>query len=176
MLQMQKTLLARETEQSSNFFYSSGIRVNELATLKLDGIDLEVNELRVWGKGQKQRIALFGERCNQSLSSYLNGGRIVLLGEQKYDEVFLNSRGKPITPRGIQYIMAQYALRLGLPNIHPHTLRHSFATHLLDGGADLRVVQELLGHTRLTSTEIYTHVTQAQAKVVYEKSHPGMGR
>ncbi|MQG21675.1 MAG: tyrosine recombinase [SAR202 cluster bacterium] len=171
-----KTPLGQRDRAIIELFYSSGIRVSELAALKLDEIDLGVNELRVWGKGQKQRIALFGERCNESLGLYLDSGRIALLKEQKYDSIFLNAKGKPITPRGIQYIMAQYALRIGLPNIHPHTLRHSFATHLLDGGADLRVVQELLGHTRLTSTEIYTHVTQAQTKVVYKKAHPGMNR
>lgn len=157
-------------------FYSSGVRVSELAGLRLDDVDLAEKEARVWGKGQKQRIALFGETCERAFRVYIAAGRRGLAEDPRTDQLFLNVRGGPITTRGIQYILTRHAILVGLPGIHPHTLRHSFATHLLDGGADLRVIQELLGHARLTTTEIYTHVSQTQARAVYAKSHPGMKR
>jgi len=158
------------------FFYGAGLRVSELASLKAEDLDLEGRQARVWGKGSKQRLAFFGDACRNALQDYLGSGRPRLLGSHTSDALFLNARGGPLTTRGMQFILNKCATLAGLQNVHPHTLRHSFATHLLDGGADLRAVQELLGHARLTTTQIYTHVTQTQARKVYEKAHPGMKR
>jgi integrase/recombinase XerC len=157
-------------------FYGAGLRVSELASLKQADLDMDQREARVWGKGAKQRLAFFGDTCKGALSDYLIHARPRLLGNHKTEALFLNARGGPLTTRGIQFILNKCAVLAGLQNVHPHTLRHSFATHLLDGGADLRAVQELLGHARLTTTQIYTHVTQTQARKVYERAHPGMRR
>lgn len=153
--------------------YASGLRVSELAGLTLKQIDLETNEIRVWGKGSKERMVLMGVPAAAALKSYLEDGRLQLLGKKKSQALFLNRYGQPLPDRSVQRLLEQYAKKAGIgKRVHPHMLRHTFATHLLDGGADLRVVQELLGHARLTSTQIYTHVTKGQARKVYLAAHP----
>ncbi len=154
--------------------YASGLRVSELAQLNLEQIDLDTNEIRVWGKGSKERVVLMGEPAARAINAYLSQGRPKLLGDKKGSNVlFLNKGGGRLSERDVQRRLEKYAKVAGIDKrVHPHLLRHTFATHLLDGGADLRVVQELLGHANLSSTQIYTHVTKSQAKRVYLSAHP----
>jgi len=153
--------------------YASGLRVSELTSLELGQINLDTNEIRVWGKGSKERVALMGEPAAEALKNYLEQGRPRLLTARKSNAIFLNRYGQRLPERSVQKILEKYATKAGLKKrVHPHMLRHTFATHLLDGGADLRVVQELLGHARLSSTQIYTHVTKKQARKVYLSAHP----
>jgi integrase/recombinase XerC len=153
--------------------YASGLRVSELANLNLEQITLDTREIRVWGKGAKERMVLVGEPAARALLTYLTQGRPALLGDRKTNAVFLNHLGGRLTERSVQSILQGYANQVGLDKrVHPHMLRHTFATHLLDGGADLRVVQELLGHASLSSTQIYTHVSQTQARKIYLAAHP----
>ena len=153
--------------------YASGLRVSELAQLNLEQIDLDTNEIRVWGKGSKERVVLMGEPAAKALNAYLSQGRPKLLGKKRSSALFLSRYGEPVIQRRVQRILDKYAKVAGIDKrVHPHLLRHTFATHLLDGGADLRVVQELLGHANLSSTQIYTHVTKSQAKKVYLSAHP----
>ena len=154
-------------------FYASGLRVSEMASLDLSNVALEAKEIRVWGKGYKERMVLMGQPAVSALNLYLGEGRKKLLGKSSSEALFVNRYGKRLSERSLQKIISMYAIKAGLDKrVHPHMLRHSFATHLLDGGADLRVVQELLGHDNLTSTQIYTHVTQSQARKVYLAAHP----
>jgi integrase/recombinase XerC len=153
--------------------YASGLRVSELVQLDLTQVDLASREVRVWGKGAKERQVLMGRPAAQALEVYLSEGRPELLGNKKSKALFLSRYGRRLTTRRVQQLLDSYAARAGIgKKVHPHMLRHTFATHLLDGGADLRVVQELLGHARLSSTEIYTHVTHSRARKVYLSAHP----
>jgi len=153
--------------------YASGLRVSELVSLDLDQVNLDTGEIRVWGKGAKERVVLMGKPAARALSVYLSQGRTQLLGEKKSRALLISRDGGRLTGRSIQRILAKYARVAGIKKrVHPHMLRHTFATHLLDGGADLRVVQELLGHANLSSTQIYTHVTKSQARKVYLSAHP----
>ena len=152
--------------------YASGLRVSELVSLDLGQINLNTGEIRVWGKGAKERMVLMGKPATMALSAYLSHGRPRLLAK-KNNALFVNRDGGRLTERSIQRTLTKYSRIAGISKrVHPHTLRHTFATHLLDGGADLRVVQELLGHANLVSTQIYTHVTKSQAKKVYLSAHP----
>lgn len=154
-------------------FYASGLRVSEMASLDLSNVDLEAREIRVWGKGSKERVVLMGQPAASAIKLYLGEGRKKLLDKSRGEALFINRYGKRLSERSLQKIISSYAVKAGLDKrVHPHMLRHSFATHLLDGGADLRVVQELLGHAKLTTTQIYTHVTQSQARKVYLAAHP----
>ena len=153
--------------------YASGLRVSEVVSLNLERIDLDTNEIRVWGKGSKERVVLMGKPAANALNTYLNQGRPNLLGKKGSSALFLNRYGGRLVERRVQRILEKYAKIAGIgKRVHPHMLRHTFATHLLDGGADLRVVQELLGHANLSSTQIYTHVTKSQARKVYLSAHP----
>ena len=153
--------------------YASGLRVSELVHLTSSQIDMDTREIRIIGKGSKERLVLMGKPAREAITVYLQKGRPQLLGKKKTDAVFINRYGKPLIERRIQKIVKQYASQGGIKKrVHPHTIRHTFATHLLDGGADLRVVQELLGHASLTTTQIYTHVSKTQAKKVYLAAHP----
>jgi integrase/recombinase XerC len=153
--------------------YASGLRVSELVSLDLGQINLNTGEIRVWGKGAKERVVLMGKPAALALNAYLSQGRPRLLGKKKNNALLINRDGGRLTGRSIQRILTKYARVAGIKKrVHPHMLRHTFATHLLDGGADLRVVQELLGHESLVSTQIYTHVTKSQAKKVYLSAHP----
>jgi len=153
--------------------YASGLRVSELVRLNLEQINLDTREIRVWGKGAKERVVLMGKPAAEALNTYLSQSRPKLLEEKRSSTLFVNRYGGRLPERGIQRILEKYARLAGIDKrVHPHLLRHTFATHLLDGGADLRVVQELLGHADLSSTQIYTHVTKSRAKKVYLSAHP----
>lgn len=153
--------------------YGAGLRVAEAAGLRVSDVNLETRELRVTGKGSKQRVALFGGPAREALRRYLDDVRPKLLKARSGSWLFLNRSGGRLSVRSIQEKVRRYALKAGLPSgVHTHTLRHSFATHLLDGGADLRVVQDLLGHASPATTQVYTHVSSSQARRVYLAAHP----
>jgi site-specific recombinase XerD len=158
--------------------YAAGLRISELASAELGALDLRRGEIRVLGKGRKERIGLLGRPARAALADYLEDGRPVLLerrggAEPPPVEIFLNHLGGPLGVRGLRYRLDRLCARAGLPvGVSPHTLRHSFATHLLDGGADLRVVQELLGHENLATTQIYTHVSPGRLQAAYREAHP----
>ncbi len=157
--------------------YASGLRVSELVKLNLGQINFDSNEIIVWGKGSKERVVLIGEPATMAITNYINRGRPKLVGKRSGDALFLNRYGSRLTERTVQMILEKYAALAGLDKkVYPHLLRHTFATHMLDGGADLRVVQELLGHASLASTQIYTHVTKSQARKVYLSAHPMAGK
>jgi integrase/recombinase XerC len=151
--------------------YASGMRVSELVNINMEQINLATNEIRVWGKGSKERVVLIGEPAAQALQNYISEGRRQMLAGKKNNALFVNRYGERILARRVQKILMKYARNIN-KKVHPHILRHTFATHLLDGGADLKVVQELLGHADLSSTQIYTHVTQSRARKIYLSSHP----
>ncbi len=153
--------------------YAAGLRVSELVKLNLEQVSLDTREIRVMGKGSKERMTLMGEPAARALTAYLEQGRPELSGGKKTSALFLNRYGERLTERSVQSILEKQANIAGIEKrVHPHMLRHTFATHLLDGGADLRVVQELLGHASLSTTQIYTHVSKSQAKKVYLSAHP----
>jgi site-specific recombinase XerD len=158
--------------------YAAGLRISELAAADLRSLDLRRGELRVMGKGRKERIGLLGRPARAALAAYLEDGRPVLLSRRTTEDpylvaVFLNHAGVPLGVRGLRYRLDRLRRRAGLPvGVSPHTLRHSFATHLLDGGADLRVVQELLGHANLATTQVYTHVSPGRLQSAYREAHP----
>jgi site-specific recombinase XerD len=158
--------------------YAAGLRISELAAAELASLDLRRGEVRVLGKGRKERIGLLGRPAVRALAAYLDEARPVLLALRTSPGpdpavVFLNHRGDGIGVRGLRYRIDRLCRAAGLPRgVSPHTLRHSFATHLLDGGADLRVVQELLGHESLATTQIYTHVSPARLRSAYRSAHP----
>ncbi len=156
--------------------YGSGLRVAEVCGLDLPNLDLRHGRLRVTGKGRKERQIPVSDAARRALTSYVAGSRVLFL--EKHPDgpdraaVFLNDRGNRLGPRSVRRLMTKYGRAEGLPPTSPHALRHSFATHLLDGGADLRTVQELLGHENLATTQIYTHVSTERLRAVYEQSHP----
>ncbi len=159
--------------------YAAGLRISELAAADLGSLDLRRGELRVLGKGRKERVGLLGRPAREALRAYLDAGRPVLAARARGAEagpdvaVFLNHLGRPLGPRGLRYRLDRLFRLAGLPDgVSPHTLRHSFATHLLEGGADLRVVQELLGHESLATTQVYTHVSPSRLRDAYRQAHP----
>ena len=162
--------------------YAAGLRISELAGAELGSLDLRRGEIRVLGKGRKERIGLLGRPARDALRAYLDDGRPELearapaaAGETLAPPtaVFLNHRGAPLGVRGLRFRLDRLCRQAGLPEgVSPHTLRHSFATHLLEGGADLRVVQELLGHESLATTQVYTHVSPARLRDAYRQAHP----
>jgi len=151
--------------------YASGLRVSELVNMNVEQVNLATNEIRVWGKGAKERVVLIGVPAANALSTYMSYARRELLGDKKNNALFVNRYGGRLPARTVQKILQKYARTIN-KKVHPHVLRHTFATHLLDGGADLKVVQELLGHADLSSTQIYTHVTQNRARKIYLSAHP----
>lgn len=153
--------------------YATGVRVSELVNIKLDDIDFETNSIRILGKGSYMRTVYFGEYARDAIFKYMNGLRIKLLNGKESEYLFLNKNGNNITTRGIAKIIDKIVSETEVKTkVSPHTLRHTFATHLLDNGCDLRSVQELLGHKNINTTEVYTHVTSERLKDVYFKSHP----
>lgn len=152
--------------------YACGMRVSEVVNLSIRDIDLQDGIVHISGKGDKQRIVPFYDEAKKRLVRYLNEVRMKW-ADQKQDAVFVNQRGKQMSTRGVQYRMELAAKACDLHvHIHPHMFRHSFATHLLDNGADLRFVQELLGHSSLSTTQIYVHVSQERLKKAYNEAHP----
>jgi integrase/recombinase XerD len=152
--------------------YASGLRASELCELKLRDLNLQVQCVRVLGKGMKERIVPLGQAAREAISRYLLECRTKLEGKPN-DRVFLSRSGRPMERVGLWMLVEKYGRSSGLiKHISPHTLRHCFATHLIGGGADLRVVQELLGHSDIATTQIYTHVDQTRLKALHEKYHP----
>ena len=156
--------------------YASGMRVSELVSLDLGDVDTEHNFVRCFGKGAKERIVPIHEQASRAVGAYLKRGRNMLNGKLSGQAVFLNRRGSRLTRQGFWLILKGLAGRVGIQGkITPHTLRHSFATHLLRGGAPLRHVQELLGHASITTTQVYTHLTSEHVRAEYDRSHPRAG-
>ncbi len=161
-------LLAWRDKAILEVSYSAGLRIHELTGLNDDDLDVLGEVVRVRGKGKKERLAPLGGPAMESLQMYLN-----LRARSARGPLFVNRFGGRMTPRSVQRMLKKYLLAVGLdPSLTPHKLRHSFATHMLDAGADLRAVQELLGHANLSTTQIYTHITPERLKKVYEKAHP----
>ncbi|MFA4906635.1 MAG: tyrosine-type recombinase/integrase, partial [Candidatus Margulisiibacteriota bacterium] len=171
--------------------YASGIRITELIGISLADLDLERGELIVLGKGNKERIVVVGSYAQNALRAYISQGRAKILDQTRKKTnpstmlrvgseqgrtakiLFINLRGTPLTQRSVERMIVHYTKKAGIPKkVTPHTLRHTFATHLLAGGADLRTVQELLGHKNLSTTQIYTHITKERLKAVYDGAHP----
>ncbi|MEO6052471.1 MAG: site-specific tyrosine recombinase XerD [Chthoniobacterales bacterium] len=153
--------------------YASGLRVSELCNARLENLNIEEGWIRVVGKGNKARLIPVGAKACQSLQRYLDQQRPTLVAPKTGGEIFLSVRGKKLTPARIWQLIKEIAKRAGLEtNIYPHLLRHSFATHLLTNGADLRIIQELLGHADISTTQIYTHVDQKRLKTIHKKFHP----
>lgn len=172
-----ETVLGKRDRAILELLYASGVRVAELAGLNLEDIDFKHESIRVRGKGRKERIVPFGQQAKEALQAYL-GVRGELLIEAPEEErdvnaVFLNYQGTRITTRSVGRMLDKYVEECAMrSDISPHSLRHSFATHLLSAGADLRAIQELLGHARLSTTQIYTQVSMEKLMEVYDKSHP----
>jgi integrase/recombinase XerD len=157
----------------AELLYGAGLRVSEAVLLERGGVDLEGRLVRCLGKGGKERVVPIGRQASEALRRYLARGR-PFLDRRHRPELFLNAKGGPLTRAGAFLILRRLAARAGLEpeRIHPHLLRHSFATHLLEGGADLRSVQEMLGHADLATTELYTHVSDRRRRELYYRAHP----
>ena len=153
--------------------YATGLRVSELVTLKIPNLNLEAGFVRTVGKGSKERMVPVGAKALDAMKEYLAQGRPSLLKRRSSSYLFPNSGGKPISRQGFWKIIKRYGLKAGIrKGLTPHSLRHSFASHLLEGGADLRSVQIMLGHADISTTQIYTHVTRERLKQIHEKYHP----
>lgn len=154
-------------------FYSSGLRLSELCGLRIEMIDFDESFLRVTGKGNKTRIARVGAKAMAAVNGYIANGRKKHVTKRTSTHVFLSVRGGPLSPDRVRQVVKERAKAAGIEsNIYPHLLRHSFATHLLEGGADLRVIQELLGHADISTTQVYTHVETSGLKAAHRKFHP----
>ncbi len=167
-----KNSLSQRDRAMLEVLYGCGIRISELVYLNLDDLDLNRGYIRVFGKGSRERIVPLGIKAAEALNFYLNKGRIILRKNRLPQALFLNFRGQRITRQGAWKIIKKQAKEAGVEDITPHTLRHSFATHLLENGANLKAVQEMLGHADISTTQIYTHVTRKHLKKVYLETHP----
>ena len=153
--------------------YATGLRVSELVNLKIEDVDLDMCIVRCMGKGSKERIVPFGEYAHRYLKEYIYKYRSNFIKKEASEYLFLNNHGKKMTRQGFFKVIKAIALEKGIKkDISPHTLRHSFATHLLNGGADLRSIQEMLGHSNLATTQIYTNISREELKENYIKTHP----
>lgn len=153
--------------------YASGLRISELATARLENFNIDERILRVTGKGNKTRLVPVGRKACTALATYLSDERPKLVRQKSGSEIFLSVRGTKLTTTRIWQVVKKHARRSGIEaNIYPHLLRHSFATHLLSNGADLRIIQEMLGHADISTTQVYTHVDQQRLKAVHRKFHP----
>jgi len=153
--------------------YATGMRVSELVGLRLGDLKLDIGCLNAFGKGSKQRLIPLGEVAIENLREYLQNGRVKLLKNLSSEEVFLNSRGRKLSRQGFWKNLRNYALKAEIKHkVYPHMLRHSFATHLLENGADLRSVQTMLGHVDISTTQIYTHVIQERMQKLHQQYHP----
>lgn len=166
-----------EAQRDANILellYATGLRVSELVSLNVQDVDFEESYIRCWGKGSKERIVYAHDKALNGLQDYLSTSRMSLLGQNKEEAaLFVNHRGERLTRQWVWNILKTYSKRAGIDQkITPHTLRHSFATHLLQKGASLRHVQELLGHSSISTTQVYTHLTSEHLRDEYEKSHP----
>jgi integrase/recombinase XerC len=157
--------------------YGTGLRVTEIIRVNLNDVDFDEGEIKVLGKGSKERIVLFGSHAAAALHNYIRIARSKLLAGKRNAALFVNRRGSRLTTRSVERMIVYYSKKAGIKKkVTPHTLRHSFATHLLSGGADLRMVQELLGHVSLSTTQVYTHITKERLKEVYDSAHPRASR
>jgi tyrosine recombinase XerC len=162
-----KTLLGFRDKLILTFLYSTGMRVSEIISLKLSQLDLDKGEVIITGKGKKERVIFITQELKEMINEYLKRRK------KNSNVLFINRNGMPLTDKGIRLIVEKYAKKVvPYKKVTPHTLRHTFATHLLTNGADLRVVQELLGHSKLSTTQIYTHLTKENLKKIYENFHP----
>lgn len=167
------TALGKRDRALLEILYSCGLRISEAVNLRLADLTLKERFVVVFGKGSKQRVVPIGKEATFWLRNYLSKGRGKLAGELSQNFVFLNNRGRRLSRMGAWKVLQSYVKKSGIQKkVHPHTLRHSFATHLLKGGADLRTVQELLGHADISTTEIYTHVDAGYLKKVHQTFHP----
>ncbi|MDP3850862.1 MAG: tyrosine recombinase [Luteolibacter sp.] len=165
--------LGRRDRAILELFYSAGLRLSELCKLRLEMMDADEGFLRITGKGNKTRVARVGTKALEAIADYLTNERRNLVKPRTSSHVFLSVRGGPLSPDRVRQIVKQRAKLAGIDqNIYPHLLRHSFATHLLEGGADLRVIQELLGHADISTTQIYTHVDRQRLKATHKRFHP----
>ena len=169
-------LLGRRDRAILELLYATGVRVSELAKLPLDHVDLSNRYILVFGKGSKERIVPIGKAAVTVLKVYMESVRpqlVVCCTGPRHQQLFVNSKGGPLTDRSIRRILDRYVEKLALTkNVSPHTIRHTFATHLLNNGADLRSVQEMLGHVNLSTTQLYTHVTKERLVSIYKEAHP----
>lgn len=164
---------AKRDEAMLQLLYASGMRVSELMSLNMDDVNTVDGEVRCFGKGHKERVIPIHPQAAKSVEEYLKDTRPRLLRRREEKAVFLNRRGERLTRQGFWQILKQYAKAAGISTtVTPHTIRHSFATHMLSGGADLRAVQELLGHANISTTQIYTHLTSEHIRRTYQKAHP----
>ena len=168
-----KTPKALRDQALLELMYATGMRASEVVGLEVDAIDLEAGTVRCLGKGNKERILPLYERAREALGAYLENGRAKLMRGRDEKTLFISRLGRALTRQGLWLIVKTYAVDAGIARrVTPHTLRHSFATHLLDGGAGLREVQQLLGHTNIASTQIYTEVSTQRKREAYDKAHP----
>jgi len=169
----EQSVLALRDLAMLEVLYSSGLRVSELIGLRLSDVSLDVGYVRCIGKGSKERIIPLGEPAIMAIELYLNGLRMRLCRKLKSDILFLNAHGRPLTRQGMVYILKKWGQTHHIDRtISPHMFRHTFATHLLEHGADLRSVQELLGHADISTTQIYTHLTRKRLLDVFQRAHP----
>jgi len=167
--------LALRNKALLELLYATGIRVSECVNIKMNDIDFDLCTILVKGKGKKERYVPFGSYAEEAINQYIRQSRSILTQKNSHEHSFLfvNARGGPLTARGVRHILDQVIKKASFSGkIHPHMLRHTFATHMLNNGADLRGVQELLGHSHLSSTQIYTHVTKEHLRKTYLKHHP----
>ncbi|MEP2775219.1 MAG: tyrosine recombinase [Luteolibacter sp.] len=165
--------LGRRDRAILELFYSAGLRLAELCAARLEWMDFEEGFLRVTGKGNKTRLVRVGDTACTAIKDYLSNGRPSLVSAKTSSHIFIGIRGAQLTPERIRQIVKERAALAGIDKtVYPHLLRHSFATHLLEGGADLRVIQELLGHADIATTQIYTHVSSRGLKDMHRKFHP----
>jgi len=152
--------------------YATGIRVSEMTSLLVGDVDSHLGIVRVMGKGRKERYVPFGHYAAEAIELYCQEARPAIMKSKQHDTLFVNLRGEPLTDRGVRFILNEMVKKASLQKIYPHMIRHTFATHLLNNGADMRTVQELLGHAHLSSTQVYTHITKEHLRKTYMNAHP----
>jgi len=167
-----KTAIGLRDRAMLEVLYASGLRVSELISLNIGDLELDKGFIRCYGKGSKERIVPLGSMAIFFVNQYLEQARVKLVKKTAEKTVFVNNMGNRLTRQGLWKILKKYAKTAGIGEITPHTLRHSFATHLLENGADLRAVQEMLGHADISTTQIYTHLTNSHLRKVYDNTHP----
>jgi integrase/recombinase XerD len=172
-----RTRLGLRDRAMLEFMYATGLRVSEVAHIKLSDINFEAGFVRSIGKGNKERIVPVGKQAVEWVQRYIHEARALFAGADSTAEVFVSTRGQPLSRKTIWRLIKKHVRTAGITkNITPHTLRHSFATHLLDNGGDLRVIQEMLGHADISTTQVYTHVDQRRLKEAHYRYHPRSGR